>query len=784
MTPRSNLGRHPGDVLRLAFAVAIFAGLVVVARSTTVTASEADAFRVLNDLPRIVTVFAYPLLGVASVPAVVFGVLVALLARRLRLAIDLVGATAAAYGAAHLLAPLGRRAGPAAFTHVLGSRTVLEVWPGFIQGTGFPSPTTAVVAAAASVIGPYVPRPARRIAWAAAGGVALAELYAGLALPADVIGGLALGWAVGALINLAFGAPVGHPDIDDVHQLLSELGLTVRSLEALGAGVESDLLFSADTGDRTLLVRVLGRDERSADLLLRAWRYAVFRGVEDSIGLSSRHWRAEHEAFMTVLAGRTGARVPAVISAGSSRTGLAAIVEERIPGRRLDAMTADEIDDEMLVQLWRQVRLLHDGRIAHGRLRRHSVVVDTTGEAHLIDLSSARAGADPERLARDVAELLVSLAVVVGAHRAVTAAVEGYGADRLVDAAPFLQHLALSTPTVVELFPPHGLLREVRDAVAEAADIDLPPFAQVTRVHPRTVVVLVVLGFGVNLLLPQVGTLQTTFDVIRHGHWWWLAAGGLATAATWVAAALSQMGAVERRLPLRRTTGVQIASCFTNRVTPAGTGGLGLNEQYLERQGLERAEAINAVGINVLGGAIVHTIGVFIALAALGESGVGGVPLPEGWVLLVAIVAVLALLGIAIVTPLGRWLRTPARNAARDIARVARRPRQSLQLFGGSAGVTLFNAMALMASLAAFGVSVDVGRVALVYLGGSAVASVSPTPGQLGAVEAALVAGLTGIGVAAAPAVAGVLAFRLLTFWLPTLPGIVAFRWLRRRQYV
>ncbi len=784
MSSRSNLGRHPGDVLRLALALAIFVGLALVARDATVTASEADAFRVLNDLPRVVTGLAYPLLALASVPAVIFGVVVALLARRVRLAVDLVGATAAAFGAAKLLAPVGRRAGPAAFTHVLGGRTVLEVWPGCIQGTGFPSPTTTVMAAAASVIGPYLPRPARRIAWAAAGGVALAQLYAGLSLPADVIGGLALGWAVGALINLAFGAPVGHPDIDAVGQLLSGLGISATSLEPLGSGLESDLLFSAEAGDRTLLVRVLGRDERSADLLLRTWRFAVFRGVEDSIGLASRHWRAEHEAFMTVLAGRTGACVPAVISAGSSSSGLAAIVEERIPGRRLDAMEADEIDDDTLVKLWQQVRLLHDGHMAHGRLRRHSVLVGDDGGVHLIDLSAARAAADPDRQAREVAELLVSLAVAVGPTRSVAAAADGYGRDRLVAAAPFLQHLALSTPTVVELLPPRGLLGAVRDALSDVSDVDLPPFAQVTRVHPRTVVVLVVLGFGVNLLLPQVGTLQTTFEVIRHGHWWWLAVGALATAVTWIAAALSQMGAVERRLPLRRTTSVQIASCFTNRVTPAGTGGLGLNEQYLEKQGLDRAEAINAVGINVLGGAIVHTIGVFIALGVLGESGVGGLPLPDGWIMLAAAVAVFALLGIALVTPLGRWLRAPARNAARDIARVARRPRQSLQLFGGSSGVTLFNAVALIASLAAFGAPIDVGRIFLVYLGGSAVASMSPTPGQLGAVEAALVAGLTGIGIDAAPAVAGVLAFRLLTFWLPTLPGIIAFRYLRRRQYV
>ena len=63
-----------------------------------------------------------------------------------------------------------------------------------------------------------------------------------------------------------------------------------------------------------------------------------------------------------------------------------------------------------------------------------------------------------------------------------------------------------------------------------------------------------------------------------------------------------------------------------------------------------------------------------------------------------------------------------------------------------------------------------------VYLAGAAVASISPTPGGLGAMEAALVAGLTAVGAPTGPAVAGVLAFRLLTFWLPILPGWLAYR--------
>jgi undecaprenyl-diphosphatase len=50
--------------------------------------------------------------------------------------------------------------------------------------------------------------------------------------------------------------------------------------------------------------------------------------------------------------------------------------------------------------------------------------------------------------------------------------------------------------------------------------------------------------------------------------------------------------------------------------------------------------------------------------------------------------------------------------------------------------------------------------------------------------EAALVAGLTAVGVPSGQAVAGVLSFRLATFWLPTFPGWLAFRNLRRNEII
>jgi glycosyltransferase 2 family protein len=66
----------------------------------------------------------------------------------------------------------------------------------------------------------------------------------------------------------------------------------------------------------------------------------------------------------------------------------------------------------------------------------------------------------------------------------------------------------------------------------------------------------------------------------------------------------------------------------------------------------------------------------------------------------------------------------------------------------------------------------------------SLIAAASPTPGGLGAIEAATIAGRTGIGISSGPAMSAVLTYRLATYWLPLLPGWLSWCLLQRMGYV
>jgi uncharacterized protein (TIRG00374 family) len=103
---------------------------------------------------------------------------------------------------------------------------------------------------------------------------------------------------------------------------------------------------------------------------------------------------------------------------------------------------------------------------------------------------------------------------------------------------------------------------------------------------------------------------------------------------------------------------------------------------------------------------------------------------------------------------------------------------------GGALRVSVGYILCLVACVAAFGQSVPVASVAVVYLTGSALGSLFPTPGGLGAVEVALTSGLTLAGLPGAAAGSAVLLFRLITFWLPVPAGWVALNYLERKQAI
>ena len=258
-------------------------------------------------------------------------------------------------------------------------------------------------------------------------------------------------------------------------------------------------------------------------------------------------------------------------------------------------------------------------------------------------------------------------------------------------------------------------------------------------------------------------------------------------AATFGFAALAFVASVPEPIPYLPALRMQLASSFVGRIAPANTGTLAMGVRFLQRSGVDPARPRAAVGLNALTGFVVHLslLGGFVAW--VGASDVGfSLPEANAVFLVIAVAVSAAGLVIVLVPALRRRILPPLlvqiRTAGSSLADVLTSPLRVLSLLYGQLGITMSFILTLMAAVAAFGGGVSFPEIGAAYLMAAALGSADATPGGLGAVEAALVGALTGYGMSSGAAVSAVLTFRLVTYWLPMLPGWLTFQQMQRAR--
>ena len=405
----------------------------------------------------------------------------------------------------------------------------------------------------------------------------------------------------------------------------------------------------------------------------------------------------------------------------------------------------------------------------------------------IIDLGFGEESATPRMQAIDRAELLASLAALVGADRAVASAVRAVGPAAIATAVPYLQPLALSAATRKQVSK--ALLHDLRAQVATASGEEAAPLERLIRVRPRTIFMIAALVGAFYVLLPQLANVGDSFAALRHASWAWLVVAIVMSLLTYIGGAIGVAGGVTEHIPFVPNVELQLASSFVNRVSPANVGGMALNVRFLQKAGVPTPEAVTGVGLNSLVGAIVHMLLLVLFFTWAGQGGGAGFSIPGGSKVLAVLAVVLAVIGIVLATRRGRrLLRTRVlgflKQSWTSIILLSRSPAKIAALFGGSILVTLAYIGALGAAVTAVHGHLSIAEVGAVYLGASIIAAAAPTPGGLGALEAAVVAGLTGVGMESGAAVAAVLSYRLVTYWLPILPGWISFHMLERRGLI
>lgn len=777
---RLSVGRHPVDLTLIAVAAGVVLACLTFAQTSPVNPVETAIFSQVQRLPEWSIAGWRAVAWIGYWPGIVVASGLMLYLGRIRLGLALVAAGAVAWFLAEVI------------QWVTPSRAVAPALRGLRvpeDGFVFPDVHTAVMAALATTAGPYVSRRVRRLLWVLVVAVAVAQVFLGVHLPLGVFGGAVLGWGTGRFMHLVFGAPGRRTSQEAVTVALRESGIDPERVLPTRHHLLRPQEFEVVTAEGDLLrMRLVRRLRRFAGPMYKVQRAAASLETEHEPRLSTPRHEVDHEAYLTLLAERAGVGVVPVLLAGEIDRGPAFLLRRHVEGRPLSDMAPGEVDDALLTQMWRDVGRLGDLRIAHHDLRARNVLVDSDGRPRIRNFTFGRVGGPLTQHAQDVAELLVSVTSVVGVSRAVDSACGALTRETLEEALPYLQWLALHRRIRGQCQDPRTVVAELRETLAERLGVPVPSFR--SPVRPSTIAMLVAGGLAVYLLLPQISSMSDVSDSLANADWVWLAVTVATGLLGVVASAVTLLGSTPVHLPVGKTVAVQMAAAFTGRTTAAGVGFYGVNMVFLERLGFRRSHAVGAILLNRVAMGLVSAAATGVGVLVIGRAApIGDLALPSGPVVWIAAVVVVAAAAGVLLSPLGRrriWrpLADGTRDVVRELMPVLRHPVRTAELFGGGVVFLLLSAVGLATTLSAFGVEYPLVPVLAVYVVGTTLGQIAPTPGGLGAVEAALVAGLTAIGLQSGDAVAAVLASRLLTFWLPVLPGVVTFRLLQHRGIV
>ncbi|MBB2923502.1 lysylphosphatidylglycerol synthase transmembrane domain-containing protein [Cellulomonas cellasea] len=796
---------HPSDLLGVVVGTLGIALVVVAAtyaqNTTTGVAEDVQGFRSLLGQ---ILIFPVTVLEIVVVVLAPVAVLTELAIRRLGR--QLLEALAAALGGLLLCMVLGwavHAFGPAELVTGMSVRLRSGAWVLTVP------PYVSLIAGLLTTSGPRTRR--RTVAWSwnllwvwvgvvlITGAVSLPGLA--VALLVGRVAGLGVRYLSGVRSERAYGVSLVDgvrragfepvriarvPDADDEGAGTTAAADAPPSTTRAIARYSDHRVYDLTTADgQDLDVVVLDGDRQVVGMLSRLWRSLRLRGLDGRSVVSLRQ-AAERAALLAYAARAAGVRTPRLLSISEADDSMLLVQEAPGTARPLADLDAEDITDDVLEEVWAQLRLAHGAGIAHRALTSDVVLVDVVVGRPVVWLVGWEQGdVASSELARrmDVTQLVALLALRVGATRALESAARVLPDEDIAAVGPLLQTIALPQRTRDEMRAHKEVLAELRSALVQRLpEADVHP-EQLVRFGARTLLTIFLTTVAVVVVLTSINVDEIT-EAVSESDWRWsLVAFGLGL-LTLFGAGLAFVAFSPVRLPVWRATLVQTAATFVALAAPAGIGPAALNLRMLTRRGVSTSLAAATVALVQVSQFVVTILLLLTLSVASGTQQAS--PLPASPQMFLAIGIVALLVASTLLVPAVRtWVASKTLPMLRQtwprLIEVVGQPRRLALAFGGNVLMTMGYVLAFDAALQAFGEDVSLVQVALLYLAGNTAGSLVPTPGGLGTVELALTTGLTSVGINAGVAVSVAFLFRALTFWLRIPIGWAAMRFLQRK---
>lgn len=785
--------RSLGDLVHAAFALVM--GLLVLLSASMLhgvtSGVESDAHTVVRSIDWLMNMPA-SLLQQLTTLAIVVTVLVHMLMGRAWLqsamsVIALFAGYAGAWGLSLLVVRIGDAGLLASLTSVeSGSSTMLI--PDIYAGVG----------AFLTVAGPRRTRSSVKWGWnglMAIAAVLVAVLWYSVA---GTLVSFAIARLAGTLLRFATGTVNQGAWGGQIVQALRSIGLDPVFLARRDGGsptvlppaspdddlVEGSRLYDAKTREgRRFVVSVLDGQAHVAGYLGQWWQWIRLSGIpvrrDRSVSDATHH----HLAMLLGLA-HAGLRTPSPY--GAADTGESSLLV-------LDASTVlmpcrpEDITDEDAFAYMDYLRKANSRGYTHRRITPDCLARLGDGTPVIAGWQNGDCASAGASVMLDRVQLIVLMATLLGPDRAMSAARRVWSPHDLSTMSPFIQRAALPMATRSLQGCNRQLISGIRAKAGSAEEVETqaPQTVTLSRFSIRSFLTIALAVIAVAVVFTQLRP-DEVIDAVRKAEPVWALVAVLCGMLAWAGSAVTLGVFIDRdERDWPSLTMTQVAAGFTAVSMPAGVGPAFVNLQYLRRRGLGNAEATAITGATWgIQGLATVVITVVLGLFT-GRSTLSGA-IPTNTLIIVIGSIVLAFCLAMAVPPLRRllahrYLPLIASYAHRFMEVIARPDR----LVAAGAGALVLNvatALGFWVCLLAFGCRTNPVETMFVFLLANTLASAVPTPGGLGAVEAALSLSFTGMGVPAGVALSATLLYRVVFYWLRIPLGAAAMRWLSSKD--
>lgn len=599
----------------------------------------------------------------------------------------------------------------------------------------------------------------------------------------------------GAVATPVATAPVATGPVPTVHSVDDAVTRSSDSAAvALARATDNRVYAMLDDDGSRFDVVVLDGDRQVVGFVTRIWRSLRMRGLEGRAAISLKAV-AERTALLSYAAEAAGVRTPHLRGVGMADDSAALVMEHARGAVSLRDLHDDELagarGDAVLAEAWEQLQRAHAAGLTHHQLTPDVLLVhhegtDDGGWAPRVWITGWEQGEIASgTFSRylDLTQMLALLALRVGVERAVASATRALPDADIAAIGPLLQTIALPTDTRVLVRHTKGLMDELRSALVERLPEASVQPQRLTRFGARTIITAALLIVAAFVVVTTMNFDEIREAVTGANPWWIGLAFGL-SGVTWFGAALTVVAFSPGRISIIKSTLAQMAGSFVALATPAGIGPAALNLRFLSRQGVKLPMAVATVAL-VQVSQIVVTVLLLLVLTLV--SGTGALIELPGPTLLIAVgIVAVVVLALMLVPPVRHWVWEKAKPTLSQLwprlSEMLSQPTRLALGLGGNVIMTMGYVLAFDAALRAFGQSLSVIEVAVVYLFGNTIGALLPTPGGVGGVEFAITTALTTAGIPAVIAASVTILFRVVSYWARIPVGLVAMRWLEKKN--